>query len=87
MPSAEPHACHSADTCCGHCQADALSVAQRAALQRYANQHGRQWKSQLSSDWSSGRDDRREDGALLRQVRNQLGPEWLHSSKNDIRPE
>lgn len=46
-------------------------------LIRYAEIHGPGWKLQLVDDWWTGRDVRRPDGHLLRQVRNQLGPTWL----------
>lgn len=62
------------------------SAEQLAALQRFANQHGRRWKSELSTAWSTGRDDTLPDGPLLRQVRNGLGPQWLFSMKNPIKP-
>lgn len=60
--------------------------AQLAALQRYANGHGRTWKSQLSQAWSLGRDECEPDGALLRQVRNVFGPGWLLSKANPVKP-
>lgn len=60
--------------------------AQLAALQRYANGRGRSWKRELSLAWSTGADAREEDGHLLRQVRNQHGPGWLHSRNNPIKP-
>lgn len=47
------------------------------ALQRFASQHGRTWKYKLLVAWHTGRDESMPDGALLRQVRNQLGPLWL----------
>ena len=52
------------------------TVEQVAALREYAAKNGRRWKSRLVSDWTTGRDERQP---LLRQVRNQLGPEWLRS--------
>jgi hypothetical protein len=55
---------------------------QLAALQRFAERHGRYWKSKLNYAWSTGRYDwearRTDDAALLQQVRNALGPSWLH---------
>lgn len=59
-----------------------LSLEQRLALDRFREAHGRNWKSKLSSLWSSGKDESYpQDGALLRQVRNDFGPEWLASAK------
>ncbi len=55
----------------------ALTPEQFAALQRYAEKHGRCWKSRLSSDWANGRDAEQLDGAYLRQIRNTCGPAWL----------
>lgn len=54
-----------------------LTREQFAALQRYAAQHGRTWKRDLSSAWASGTDEREPDGAYLRQIRNTFGPSWL----------
>lgn len=53
------------------------SPAQLDALRVYAAMHGRRWKDKLYSDWASGRDACRENGELLRQIRNQFGPLWL----------
>lgn len=50
---------------------------ERAALTAYARRYGRRWKSRLLTDWVEGRDLREPDGAELRSLRNQLGPEWL----------
>lgn len=50
------------------------------ALKRFAETHGRTWKSKLVNTWISGRDERIPDAALLRQVRNQLGPQWLRTA-------
>lgn len=54
---------------------------QHEALRRFAERHGRTWKAKLVSAWLSGKDDRMQDGALLRQVRNQLGARWLRGFK------
>lgn len=59
---------------------------QLAAVQRFATAHGRSWKSELSNAWFSGADEREQDSALLRQVRNQFGPAWLMSRRNPVRP-
>lgn len=50
---------------------------QLSRLQSFAQAHGRYWKRELSDMWQDGRDAREQDGHLLRQVRNQLGPRWL----------
>lgn len=54
---------------------------QMEAIKRFAETHGRTWKSRLIDAWISGRDARLPDGGLLRQVRNQLGPQWLRGFK------
>ncbi len=56
---------------------DELSAAQLQALERFAAKHGQEWKAALSVAWASGQDESIPDGSLLRQIRNQLGPEWL----------
>lgn len=55
------------------------SPAQLEAIETYRLQHGAKWKEKLSDAWASGRDDREPNGALLRQVRNTFGPEWLQA--------
>ncbi len=57
-----------------------MSPAQKEAVARFAKRHGRNWKSALRRRWLS---DARVDGddALLRQVRNDLGPAWLAKAK------
>lgn len=64
-----------------------LTEDQKSALQKFANKHGRIWKMRLSGFWSSGTDAQQQDGALLRQVRNTLGPNWLFSKQNKIKCE
>ncbi len=59
---------------------------QLAALQRFANKAGRAWKNALSAAWTNGSDSRHADGALLRQIRNEFGPDWLYSKLNAIKP-
>ncbi|OJV63663.1 MAG: hypothetical protein BGO35_04305 [Burkholderiales bacterium 64-34] len=54
-----------------------MSAAQLQALERFAAKHGQEWKAALSAAWASGQDESMPDGSLLRQIRNQLGPEWL----------
>jgi len=41
---------------------------QMEAIKRFAETHGRTWKSRLIDAWISGRDARLPDGGLLRQV-------------------
>lgn len=53
-----------------------LSPAQLAAVEEFRLKNGRDWKSKLSALWTTDK-----DGPLLRQVRNQFGPEWLQSYK------
>lgn len=50
---------------------------QLAALTRFASKNGRYWKCKLVNAWLSGADERLPDGGLLRQVRNELGIQWL----------
>jgi len=57
--------------------ADQITTEQSQALSRFKSKQGRQWKSRLIALWVTGRDDRGEDGALLRQVRNSLGLDGL----------
>jgi hypothetical protein len=59
---------------------------QLAALQHYAISRGRSWKQDLNTAWMNGADAREDDGHLLRQVRNDFGPTWLHSRRNPIKP-
>ncbi len=65
---------------------DNLTSDQEAALQRFADLCGRQWKSVLTGMWGKGSDIEGTDGALLRQVRNQFGPAWLYSKDNPVKP-
>lgn len=54
-----------------------LSDDQKAALQAYADRHGRRWKSILSEVWMGG--PPHDDGGILRGLRNTHGPTWLQS--------
>lgn len=63
-----------------------LSEAQAMALQQFADRHGRTWRRMLIEAWQSGKDERMENGGLLRQVRNYFGPDWLYSTENPIKP-
>lgn len=58
-------------------QRQTLTPEQRAALDKFAAEHGRYWKSKLRAMWMDGRDAQRKDGAYLRQVRNQQPPRFL----------
>lgn len=46
------------------------------ALEVYARNNGRTWKHALNEQWADG-SDTGPHGELLRQVRNQFGPNWL----------
>ena len=54
-----------------------LSLEQAEAVLTFARKNGRDWKEALMSAWLNGTDAREPNGALLRQVRNTLGPQWL----------
>lgn len=58
------------------------SPEQLSALKRFAEANGRYWKSKLNTCWMRAAYDYRlrenGDAALLQQVRNALGPSWLH---------
>jgi hypothetical protein len=58
-----------------------LTPEQIAALNRFAAEYGRTWKSKLREMWMNGRDALREDGGYLRQVRNQQPPSFLDNYK------
>ena len=60
---------------------DAPTQEQLDAIGRFAATHGRRWKSLLGDMWATGKDEVQPDAPLLRQVRNQFGPEWLVSYK------
>lgn len=47
------------------------------ALRKFAKRHGPAWRTVLLHAWASGEDTRCEDGHLLRQLRNQVGPQGL----------
>lgn len=53
------------------------SAEQVRALRAFASKAGRNWKAALRLAWETGADTTHEGGALLRQLRNQFGPEWL----------
>lgn len=61
--------------------------ADLAALQQFANAHGRNWKSELSNVyWYNARlwrgVDGRDDviGSTLHGIRNTFGPKWLYQA-------
>jgi hypothetical protein len=56
---------------------------QLEALQCYATNNGRTWKSRILEEWFSARGC---DDCLLQQVRNSCGPQWLRSKYNTIKP-
>ena len=60
------------------------TVEQLAALQRFANKFGRNWKSHLLQIWQN--DYIGPDAPVLRQVRNELGLTWLRGRQCGIRP-
>ena len=55
-----------------------LQPEELAAVQSYAKEHGRKWKSQLNLDWQNAR----PEGVLL-HLRNhpEGGPRWLANFK------
>jgi len=57
--------------CCG------LTGEQERVLADFRRAQGRRWKAALNELWVSGRDVLRPDGAVLRGIRNTLGPRWL----------
>jgi hypothetical protein len=61
---------------------DDLEPDQRARLIEFRDANGPLWKEKLSNLWWTGRDDRLQDGHLLRQIRNQFGPQWLTKLKD-----
>ncbi len=67
------------------------TTEQLNALREYAQSHGRTWKAKLKSAWFSGKDERLPNAALLRQIRNDFGPQWLTrfslsaSQENEVR--
>ncbi|MCX9158132.1 hypothetical protein OPU71_18575 [Niveibacterium sp. 24ML] len=57
---------------------------QREALTRFRDAYGRDWKYKLNLCWTAGNYRAISTGqaALLQQVRNELGPEWLDALKD-----
>lgn len=62
---------------------DKLNTEQRARIEEFKTYHGKKWKDVLAEMWWSGKDAQQADDHLLRQVRNQLGPQWLSSLPAD----
>ena len=62
-----------------------LTEDQRAALSAYCEKNGQAWKEKLKVSWTTGsyKGLDNNQSALLQQVRNQLGPEWLAQLKTD----
>lgn len=63
-----------------------VSLIHLAVLRDFAHQYGRNWKSRLGAMWWKGSDVNERHGALLRQIRNELGPNWLASHRIDGNP-
>lgn len=57
------------------------NFAQVEALLAFKAKHRRLWKEKLNTAWCTGKDCAEPNGALLRQVRNEFGPSWLHAFK------
>lgn len=55
------------------------SAEQKAAVLAFMSANGKDWKDKLSAAWASGsyRFISKDNQALLQQVRNEFGPEWL----------
>jgi hypothetical protein len=69
---------------------DDLTADQRVAVAAFKDANGEEWKDRLASLWMSGNYSRKgistDQAALLQQVRNQHGPQWLESvSDHDLR--
>lgn len=62
---------------------DDVTPDQREALINFRTKNGPDWRAKLNDHWFRGTDDRQPDGGLLRQVRNQRGPSWLHNLKGE----
>ena len=62
-------------------ESEDLTPDQLDAIKRFAKRAGAEWKERLSAALTTGKDASMPDGHLLRQVRNNFGPEWLESFK------
>lgn len=64
-----------------------ISAQQYQAALRFAMHHGKNWKHKLRSLWLDGNGRRYavsfDDAALLQQLRNQQGPDWLRRVKRE----
>lgn len=65
-----------------------LTIKQARCLKAFAQRMGHQWKSRLRNTWCRDQpwgttEAAREEHALLRQIRNDLGPNWLNKVKMD----
>lgn len=62
-----------------------LNEGQRSAVATFADANGRDWKDKLHALWGNGNYRSRgidtNQAALLQQVRNEFGPEWLSGVK------
>lgn len=54
-----------------------LTKEHARALIDFKARNGRRWKDKLKRLWATGKDERHPDGALLRGVRNEIGPGGL----------
>jgi hypothetical protein len=61
-----------------------LDAAHRAALQAFADEHGRRWKDELGNVywynariWHDHKNPGKQHGSLLHAIRNNFGPTWL----------
>ena len=61
--------------------------SQRAFLQDFANRHGRNWKMHLLAIWRDNMEHAHPYSDKLKAVRKQVGPEMLHVSCMNIKPE
>lgn len=66
-------------------EATTLTTDQREALKLFSEKNGQGWKDKLNLAWTSGsyKGLGSSQSALLQQVRNQFGPEWLFNLKTD----
>jgi hypothetical protein len=58
-----------------------MNYEQQRRIDDFKARYGRTWKTKLSDLWMNGQDAQEPDGHLLRQVRNQFGPDWLRKQK------
>lgn len=62
-----------------------LTNDQQEALKAYSEKNGKAWKEKLNIAWTTGsyKGVGSQQSALLQQVRNQFGPEWLAELKTE----